>query len=77
MLVSANNFNYIEPDREHSNLKREISRDDLHTNAPEELVADPKEAAQRLKLLWISCGDKDRLIAPMRRPHRSSKGASE
>jgi hypothetical protein len=46
MLVSANNFNYIKPDREHSNLQREISWDDFPTNAPEELVPDPKEAAR-------------------------------
>lgn len=33
-----------------------------NTKVPEELVADPEKAKQQLKLLWISCGDKDNLI---------------
>jgi enterochelin esterase-like enzyme len=33
-----------------------------NTKTPEELVPDPNEAKQKLKLLWISCGDKDGLI---------------
>jgi len=34
-----------------------------NTKTPEELVPDPNEAKQKLKLLWISCGDKDGLIS--------------
>jgi len=30
---------------------------------PEELVPDPAKAAGMLKLLWISCGDRDGLIS--------------
>lgn len=33
-----------------------------NTKKPEELVSDPAKAIQQLKLLWISCGDKDGLI---------------
>ena len=33
-----------------------------NTRAAETLVPDPDEAARKLKLLWISCGDKDGLI---------------
>ena len=33
-----------------------------NTKPPEQLVPDPKAAAQQLKLLWISCGNKDGLI---------------
>jgi len=41
-----------------------------NTKAPEALVPDPKEAARKLKLLWISCGDKDRLISISQRVHQ-------
>jgi enterochelin esterase-like enzyme len=34
----------------------------LNTKPPEQLVPDPKEAIKQLKVLWISCGDKDGLI---------------
>ncbi|HAH24104.1 MAG TPA: esterase [Prolixibacteraceae bacterium] len=34
-----------------------------NTKKPEELVPDPAKAIQQLKLLWISCGDKDGLIS--------------
>jgi enterochelin esterase-like enzyme len=34
-----------------------------NTKAPEKLVADPAAAARRLRLLWLSCGNKDSLIA--------------
>jgi len=34
-----------------------------NTKTPEQLVPDPNEAKQKLKLLWISCGDKDSLIS--------------
>ncbi len=33
-----------------------------NTKPPAELVPDPDAAKQKLKLLWISCGDKDGLI---------------
>lgn len=34
-----------------------------NTKSPEQLVPDPNQAKQKLKLLWISCGDKDGLIS--------------
>ncbi len=40
-----------------------------NTKTPEELVPDPVKAKQQLKLLWISCGDKDRLITFSKRTH--------
>ncbi len=33
-----------------------------NTKAPGQLVPDPNEAKKQLKLLWISCGDKDSLL---------------
>jgi len=33
-----------------------------NTKTPEQLVPNPDEATAKLKLLWISCGDKDNLI---------------
>ena len=33
-----------------------------NTRVPEKLVPDPGEAVRKLKLLWVSCGDRDRLI---------------
>ncbi|MGO8926837.1 MAG: alpha/beta hydrolase [Limisphaerales bacterium] len=33
-----------------------------NTKPPEQLVPDPAAAAQQLKLLWLSCGNKDGLI---------------
>ena len=33
-----------------------------NTKAAAQLVPDPNEAVKQLKLLWISCGDKDGLI---------------
>jgi enterochelin esterase-like enzyme len=33
-----------------------------NTKRPEELVPDPEAATRQLKLLWISCGNKDGLI---------------
>jgi enterochelin esterase-like enzyme len=44
-----------------------------NTKAPEELVPNPAEAARMLKLLWISCGDKDGLIWISQRTHRYLK----
>jgi endo-1,4-beta-xylanase len=40
-----------------------------NTKAPEELIPDPTKAKQQLKLLWISCGDKDGLINFSQRTH--------
>lgn len=40
-----------------------------NTNPPEQLVPDPAKAAQLLKLLWISCGDKDGLIFISQQTH--------
>ena len=40
-----------------------------NTKMPEELVPNPEEATKKLKLLWISCGDKDGLITFSRRTH--------
>lgn len=33
-----------------------------NTKAPEELIPDPAKAREQLKLLWLSCGNKDGLI---------------
>jgi enterochelin esterase-like enzyme len=40
-----------------------------NTKAPEELVPNPEETKKKLRLLWISCGDKDNLITFSRRTH--------
>ncbi|HEV8514937.1 MAG TPA: alpha/beta hydrolase-fold protein [Cyclobacteriaceae bacterium] len=40
-----------------------------NTKAPELLVPDPEAAKSKLKLLWISCGDKDGLIGFSKRTH--------
>jgi enterochelin esterase-like enzyme len=40
-----------------------------NTKKPEELVPDPEDARKKLKLLWISCGDKDGLITYSKRTH--------
>ena len=40
-----------------------------NTKPPEQLVPDPEKAKQALKVLWISCGDNDGLIAFSRRTH--------
>jgi enterochelin esterase-like enzyme len=40
-----------------------------NTKPPQELVPDPAKAIAKLKLLWISCGDKDRLISFSQRTH--------
>jgi enterochelin esterase-like enzyme len=39
------------------------------TKKPEELVPDPENARKKLKLFWISCGDKDGLISYSKRTH--------
>ncbi|MNQ54351.1 Carbohydrate acetyl esterase/feruloyl esterase precursor [compost metagenome] len=40
-----------------------------NTKKPEELLPNPEEAKKKLKLLWISCGDKDWLIENSRKTH--------
>ena len=40
-----------------------------NTKKPEELVPDAAAARRKLRLLWISCGDKDGLITFSRRMH--------
>jgi enterochelin esterase-like enzyme len=40
-----------------------------NTKMPEELVPDPTLAKEKLKLLWISCGDKDNLLNISQRTH--------
>lgn len=40
-----------------------------NTKKPELLVPDPEVAKRQLKLLWISCGDKDNLISFSKRTH--------
>jgi enterochelin esterase-like enzyme len=40
-----------------------------NTKRPEELVPNPEEAKNKLKLLWISCGASDRLISFSTRTH--------
>lgn len=40
-----------------------------NTKKPEQLVPDPKTVINKLKLLWISCGDNDGLIAFSKRTH--------
>ncbi|RXK61565.1 esterase [Lacibacter luteus] len=40
-----------------------------NTKLPNELVPNPEAAKQKLKLLWISCGDNDGLISFSKRTH--------
>ena len=40
-----------------------------NTKTPQELIPNPDEAKKMLKLLWISCGDKDWLIPFSKRTH--------
>lgn len=40
-----------------------------NTKKPELLIPNPDEAKKKLKLLWISCGDSDRLIMFSQRTH--------
>jgi len=44
-----------------------------NTKKPEELFIRPKEAASNIKLLWISCGDKDPLISTVQGLHKTLK----
>ena len=45
-----------------------------NTKTPQELVPDPAKTKSLLKLLWISCGDKDNLITFSKRTHDYLKG---
>ncbi len=40
-----------------------------NTKQPKDLLPNPEMAKQKLKLLWISCGDKDGLISNSKRTH--------
>jgi enterochelin esterase-like enzyme len=40
-----------------------------NTKSPEMLVPNPDEARKKLKVLWISCGDKDNLMSFSKRTH--------
>lgn len=40
-----------------------------NTKSPEQLIPDPAKAKEQLKLLWISCGDKDGLITFSKSTH--------
>jgi enterochelin esterase-like enzyme len=40
-----------------------------NTKMPQELLPDPGNAKKELKLLWISCGDKDNLLRVSQRTH--------
>lgn len=44
-----------------------------NTKSPESLLADPENAKKKLKLLWISCGDNDRLITISKQTHEYLK----
>lgn len=44
-----------------------------NTKSPEVLVPSPAETASKLKLLWISCGDKDGLINFSQKLHQYCK----
>ncbi len=44
-----------------------------NTKAPEELIPDPQKAKEQLKLLWLSCGNKDGLIRISQRMQRYLK----
>ncbi len=44
-----------------------------NTKPPTELVPDPEAARKQLKLLWLSCGDKDGLISISQRVHAHLK----
>ena len=44
-----------------------------NTKAPEELIPNVEEAKNKLKLLWIGCGDKDNLFRVSQRTHEFLK----
>lgn len=41
-----------------------------NTRPPQELIADPKQTADKLRLLYLACGNKDGLLAISRRVHK-------
>lgn len=45
-----------------------------NTKPPEQLLPDPTKAGQLLKLLWLSCGDRDGLLFVSQRTHAYLKG---
>lgn len=45
-----------------------------NTKRADDLVKDPAAAAKKLKLLWVSCGDKDRLMGISRGFHEALDG---
>lgn len=47
-----------------------------NTFAPEKLVPNPKETTKKLKLLWVSCGDKDGLFGRSQGVHQYLKANS-
>lgn len=44
-----------------------------NTKLPEQMMPNPLASKEKLKLLWISCGDKDNLITFSRRTHEYMK----
>lgn len=40
-----------------------------NTRPPEQLLPNPEDAAQKLRLLWLSCGDRDGLLDISQRTH--------
>jgi enterochelin esterase-like enzyme len=44
-----------------------------NTRMPEQLLPNPEEAKEKLKLLWVSCGDQDGLIGNSKRTHEYLK----
>jgi enterochelin esterase-like enzyme len=44
-----------------------------NTKSPQQLIPDPRKAADQLKLLWLSCGNKDGLIRISQRLQRHLK----
>jgi len=40
-----------------------------NTKSPQELIPNAENAKKKLKLLWLSCGDKDRLVIFSQRTH--------
>ncbi|GAA5522153.1 hypothetical protein LQ318_10400 [Aliifodinibius salicampi] len=41
-----------------------------NTSEPEQLLSDPQQAKEKLKVLWISCGDEDGLMRISKRTHQ-------
>ena len=45
-----------------------------NTRSAGDLIKDPAGAAKQLRLLWVSCGDQDRLMDTSRRFHEALEG---